>query len=371
MHKAFLITIGTEITSGEVVNSNAAWVSAQLEDMGVRVYGHLTIPDQREDILKALKLSEAHPLTIVTGGLGPTSDDITRECMAEYTGTALEFDEKVHQLLAAVHAQRGLQLKEAHKHQCWFPVGSDRLRNPVGTALGFHMQLEQRHYIVLPGPPRELEGMWREEVSPRLQKILPKTDYHWQRWTTLGLPESEVAELVEKAIENSKLEVGYRAAVPYVKVKLYVDRTNPKHDKIVAAVDAALAPSTVERGYDDLANELLERWPLPELVVWDFVTDGQIAHRLFSAQRGQVAKQAKFPHINVHAVQSTEALPSDGKGVQVRRKDNELIVTLSTGSAAVSEHLTLPYKVSLNSERGKLSAAEWVFWFVVRALRAL
>jgi molybdopterin-biosynthesis enzyme MoeA-like protein len=213
--------------------------------------------------------------------------------------------------------------------------------------------------------------MWQEQVAPRLQQILPKTDHHWVRWTCLGLPESEVAELVENAIADSGLEVGYRAAVPYVKVKLYVDRKDPQHAKLAAAVDGALAAHTVARGFDDLANELLERWPLPELVVWDFVTDNQIAHRLFTAQREQVIKQAKFPHINVHAVQTTEAVPSEGRGLQIRRQDNEFIVTMSTGHATLNEHMTLPYKVPLNSERGKRSAAEWVLWFAVKALRAL
>ena len=173
MMKARLLTIGTEITAGEIVNSNASWISERLEELGVRVYSHLTVRDQREEILNALEFAKDERILVVTGGLGPTSDDLTRACLAAYAGVGLEFDEAVWAELVKAHESRNLPVREAHRHQCYFPKGSERLKNPVGTALGFAMTIGSREVITLPGPPRELAGMWTEEVAPRLKPLVP------------------------------------------------------------------------------------------------------------------------------------------------------------------------------------------------------
>lgn len=371
MLKAQLITIGTEITTGEVINSNAAWVSQHLEECGVRVYSHVSVTDQREEILAALKGSAAFPIVVVTGGLGPTSDDLTRECLAEYCTFPLEFDDQVYSDLVKLYEQRGLTLREAHRQQCCFPKGSERLKNPVGTALGFAVQIQSRTYFVLPGPPRELEGIWNLEVAPRLKKLVPPTNSEWVRWTTIGLPESEVAELVEAAIAGTGLEVGYRAAVPYVKVKVFADRTDAKHRKTLNEIEAALLPYVVGRGSEDVAEELLKVWSRPELTIWDFVTDNHIGARVYSAQRTLQQASEKYPHINIHSVQSTEALPAGAPDIEIRRHGEEFIVTMNAGGKVVNERMLLPYKVSLSSERGKRSAAEWVLWLCFKTFKAL
>jgi nicotinamide-nucleotide amidase len=193
MLSAQLLTIGTEITSGEIVNSNASWISLRLEEMGVRVLTHLTVRDHRKDILSALNSLNEGELIIVTGGLGPTSDDLTRECMALYWQDKLEFDQDVWDELEKLYNQRGLPLREAHRWQCQFPVMSERLKNPVGTALGFAMEFGGRNYFVMPGPPKELEGMWNLEVEPRLRKLLKPSPMKWVRWTCLGVPDNQLA----------------------------------------------------------------------------------------------------------------------------------------------------------------------------------
>lgn len=345
------------------MNSNAAWVSLRLENLGVRVASHLTVRDNPDEILEGLRACNAD-LVIVTGGLGPTSDDVTRECLARHCGTDLEFDDSVFAGLEKLYRERGLHLREAHKHQCRFPIGSERLPNPVGTALGFVL----KNYFVLPGPPRELEGMWREEVEPRLKKILPQKNSHrWIRWTCLGLPESEVAELVEPVIAETGLEVGYRAAVPYVKVKVYCD---PVEDRqVLSAIESALGDAVVAHDFTDLAEELLAVWPLPTLRVVDYVTDGMMAHRLFGAQRELRSRGEKFPHLSV---QSEQAQSSEwaGEGIELRRHGEELVLTMKAGGVVVNERMSLPYKLSLSAERGRKTSAEWAIWFCVRKFRA-
>ena len=295
MSKAQLITIGTEITTGEIVNTNAAWVAQHLEEHGVRVFSHVSVRDQRDEILRALRAADASEWIVVTGGLGPTSDDITRACVAEYVGQALEFDSEVWQEMERFYHERGLPLREAHKQQCYFPTGSRRLKNPVGTALGFQLQFEKRHYIVLPGPPLELEGIWDLEVEPELQRLLPPSRFSWRHWTCLGVAESEVAEMVEKCIAGSKIEVGYRATIPYVKVKLYVDESDFEHQGRVASVDRALMPFVVGDGVGDLAEELLRLWPQTVLPVSDSLCEKYLVQRLFTARSNLKKRDVQVP----------------------------------------------------------------------------
>lgn len=351
-----MITIGTEITSGEIVNSNASWVSLRLEEMGIRVYSHLTVRDQREEILGALAHAK-HPVIVVTGGLGPTSDDITRDCLAEFVGVPLEFDDAVWDDLKALYERRQLPIREAHRWQCRFPKGSERLTNSVGTALGFSLEYQGLRYFVLPGPPRELEAMWNEEVSPRLQNKLEVPTHDWVRWTCLGVPESEVAEKVEPVIKGHGVEVGYRAQVPYVKVKVFV---TPSQKSIVEGIEAALKPWIVARGQDDLAEQLLREWPEAQISVSDQVTGVSLIDRLFQARAVFEKRGEKIPALSFSSAGGGNfsiTAPDQGEEFCVKTPWGETVKTL-------------PYKLSLNSERGRRSAAEWAIWIALSASRA-
>jgi molybdenum cofactor synthesis domain-containing protein len=354
--KAHLLTIGTEITSGEVVNTNAAWISTRVEELGMRVHSHLTVRDQREEILAALKALDKADVLVVTGGLGPTSDDITRQCVAEHCVLPLEFDQEVWNTLQATYLGRGLKLLEAHKQQCYFPRDSARLPNSVGTALGFSLRHGFGYIYVLPGPPREMEAVWTAGCEPHLQAWLGPPDFRWERWTCLGLPESEVADRVEPVIAGTNLEVGYRAAIPYVKVKLCVQTDNEAHAAAAGRIDGVLKSHLVGKGNADLAEEFLTLWPEKTISVSDDVCDGYLSHRLYEARRARDAGPKLL-----------FALGGAGEtDVQVKR-DGDGFVTKVLG---VSERMVLPYKWSLDSERGKRSAAEWVLWTSVKALRA-
>lgn len=368
MSKAQLITIGTEITTGEIVNTNAAWVAQRLEEHGVRVYSHVSVRDQREEILRVLRAADSQEWIVITGGLGPTSDDITRACVAEYVGCALEFDSEVWQAMERFYEERGLPLREAHKQQCFFPVGARRLKNPVGTALGFQLQFEGRNYIVLPGPPLELQGIWSLEVEPELRRLLPPNKFSWRHWTCLGVAESEVAELVEKCLVGSKIEVGYRATIPYVKVKLYVDESDFEHQGRVDSVDRALGPFVVGGGPGDLAEELLQLWPGAVLPVSDSLCEKFLVQRLFTARSSLQKRDVKVPALEFFV--EPQVRPDIREGIAVEANGESFTVTMMIGETFVREVKSLPYKVKLASERGRLSAAEWVIWSCVRALRA-
>jgi|GEM_PF-4462106 len=361
MLSAQLITIGTEITSGEVVNTNASWLSLRLEELGIRVFSHLSVRDQRDEILNALTFAK-HPLVFVTGGLGPTSDDITRDCMAVHTGVPLDFDNAVWAELKALYERRGLPLREAHRWQCHFPRGSQRLFNSVGTALGFYQEFDGRKYFVLPGPPRELEGMWFEQVKPRIESSLGPVTQDWVRWTCLGAPESEVAEKVEPILAGSGMEVGYRAQVPYVKVKVFASLAQ---QSLVDGIEKALKPWIVARGQEDLAEELLRAWPDEKLEVADLLTGPVMVDRLWAGRSVLEKKKLKCPEILFRNFG-----PSVPCGIRVSGDGEELITEVRSSKGSKTERKVLPYKLPLNSERGRRSAAEWAIWTALCAVKA-
>lgn len=364
--KARLLTIGTEIVCGEIVNSNASWVSLRLEELGLRVFSHLSVRDDRSEILTALSSLSDGEYLIVTGGLGPTSDDITRECVAEHCGAPLEFDTQVWNELESTYGARGLKLLEAHKHQCHFPVGSTRLKNSAGTALGFMCEHGHQKIFVLPGPPSELQRMWKEEVDPRIRKSLKENSSTWKRWTVLGVPESEVADIVDRVTLPHSIEVGYRATYPYVKVKAYLDAKNPVHADLEAEITEGLKKWLIGRGDDDLADAFLTHWPRETLTLVDEVTDTALSDRLVAAQRRLKEMGLRSPKLCLNIQQTPSSVPAD-----VRLAISGESLEVSSSDPTFREVVTLPFKVKLDSERGKRAAVEWALWSWVKRYREI
>ena len=167
--KATILTIGTEILFGSILNTNSVFLSKELNALGIDVLRHVTVGDNRGRLLKALQQSyEDCNLIITTGGLGPTEDDLTKETIAEYFGAPLEEHPEELKTLRSWFESQGRVMAENNVKQAWFPRGSVILPNPNGTAPGFYYTDGQRHIYVLPGPPRENVPMFRDHVAPRL-----------------------------------------------------------------------------------------------------------------------------------------------------------------------------------------------------------
>ncbi|MCB0350203.1 MAG: competence/damage-inducible protein A, partial [Bdellovibrionales bacterium] len=163
--KTAIIAIGTEVTSGEVINSNAAWLASHLEEMGFEVSLHVAIPDDRQQILTTLDWAQSQvDLLITTGGLGPTTDDFTAEVISDWLQVPFQWNEEVWVELQQLYQARGLKVLESNKTKCWFPQGAILLKNPVGSAHGFLFQSQKKKIAVLPGPPREIEGIWKDSL---------------------------------------------------------------------------------------------------------------------------------------------------------------------------------------------------------------
>jgi nicotinamide-nucleotide amidase len=168
--KAEIISIGTELASGQALDTNSQWLSQELGAIGISVDFHTTIGDRLDDNVLAFGAAAGRAdLVIMTGGLGPTQDDLTREALAALAGVPLREDHTSLVAIATFFARRNRAMAERNKVQALFPEGSEPLPNRVGTAPGIWMHLGPTTFACLPGIPSEMRVMFQEQVVPRLQ----------------------------------------------------------------------------------------------------------------------------------------------------------------------------------------------------------
>lgn len=209
-----LINTGTELVLGRTVNTHLSYLGEKLFLAGLRISRQVCIPDG--DIIGEV-LQERMPhsdIIIVTGGLGPTSDDITRELIAEMLDLELHFDEAVADNVKRYYALRSRPFGEGGRRQSMVPEGAEVLPNAHGTAPGLYLPKTEKnpHLFLLPGPPRELYPMFEDEALPRLREIVGMTSVQSCEWKFCGLGESELAENLEPPLSKiPDLEIGYCA----------------------------------------------------------------------------------------------------------------------------------------------------------------
>jgi nicotinamide-nucleotide amidase len=218
-----VINTGTELLFGSVVNTHLAYLGQQLFSLGLRVDRQTTVPDGLA-IADAIRAATSRSrLVIVTGGLGPTSDDVTREVVAELTGRRLQFDESVFSKIEAHVLKRGFHLSDAIKRQAYILEGATILPNDFGTAPGLYLPSAAAFpdLLMLPGPPRELRPMFQAYATPIIRKIVGHSDLRAMVFRTSGIGESAIQELVGADLDTiPAVEVGYCAHVGAVDLRL-------------------------------------------------------------------------------------------------------------------------------------------------------
>jgi nicotinamide-nucleotide amidase len=197
--KAEIITIGDEILIGQIVDTNSAWMAQQLNLLGIEVYQVTSVHDDREHILKALAEAEQNSdLILITGGLGPTKDDITKKTLCEYFDTKLVFHPEVLEHVRSLLSSRNVVINQLNQDQALLPENCKVLHNSVGTASGMWFERNNTFFVSMPGVPFEMEAIMTEEVFPRLMKLgITQTIVH-KTVLTIGIPESMLAEKIEK-----------------------------------------------------------------------------------------------------------------------------------------------------------------------------
>jgi nicotinamide-nucleotide amidase len=218
-----IINTGTELLLGRVINTHLAFLAQSLIGLGLRVERQVTVPD---GVAIAEALEEAMTraqLIIVTGGLGPTSDDITRDAAAESFGRKLIFHQEILDDIAAKFAARKIVMTDMQRPQAMVPEGGVWLPNPRGTAPGLIIQNDHTIAVLLPGPPGELRPMWTEGALPWLRKQLAAQlqPVHEVTLRVLGIGETRVQALVEEEVRAlGPVEIGYCARAGEVDLRL-------------------------------------------------------------------------------------------------------------------------------------------------------
>jgi nicotinamide-nucleotide amidase len=229
-----LINTGSELMLGRVLNTHQQWLCRKLADLGYVVTRQVAVPDMGSDILQAVReaLGRAD-LVIATGGLGPTSDDLTRDLVAQLLGRTLREDAAVLAHIRGFFESRKRFMPERTKVQALVPEGATVLHNPHGTAPGLAMEVRPNPFragnrpswlIMLPGPPRELRPMFTDTVAPLLSRVLPlASEFVCRTLRTTGIGESVVEEKIDgpmKRLVAAGLDLGYCARPGQVDVRL-------------------------------------------------------------------------------------------------------------------------------------------------------
>ena len=217
---AAILCIGTELTRGELQNSNATWLAEALTTLGFDVLAIDCVDDDGPRIEAALtRLSLSHDVVVCTGGLGPTTDDITTACAARLAQVDLVRDQPSLDAIRDRLSRFGRAMAISNSKQADFPQGSRILANPNGTAPGFELKLNRALAFFMPGVPFEMKAMFEAEVAPVIQPLL--RDRHFQvLLRTFGLPESEVNDRLAGIEAEFGVTLGYRATSPEIEVKV-------------------------------------------------------------------------------------------------------------------------------------------------------
>ncbi|MEM9260557.1 MAG: competence/damage-inducible protein A [Bacteroidota bacterium] len=169
---AYILTIGDEILIGQVTDTNATYMAAALNEEGIEVIEHLSVSDTREGILSGLQRAFAKAdLVLMSGGLGPTKDDITKVVLAEYFDSPLTFHEPSWERLVKIYRSFGREASDSHRRQCFLPVAATVLTNKMGTAPGMLFEQDGKRLVSMPGVPYEMRYLIDHEVIPRVRRI--------------------------------------------------------------------------------------------------------------------------------------------------------------------------------------------------------
>jgi nicotinamide-nucleotide amidase len=232
---AAIFSIGTEITRGEILNTNASWLSAELTALGFEVLETVSVDDHPGRIVAALRrLAETHAVVVATGGLGPTTDDLTATSVAQALGVPLVRDPASLEAIRRRFEAAGRTMSATNEKQADFPESADVLPNPVGTAPGFAVTLEGCRAFFLPGVPREMKRIFADHIVPKIAKLAPQLTFQI-RLKTFGMPESMVGEKLS-GVEATfpGITIGYRAHFPEIEVKVHATAANQNDARTLA-----------------------------------------------------------------------------------------------------------------------------------------
>lgn len=299
---AEIVAIGDEIASGQLLDTNTQWLSQRLEELGIRVLYHTTVGDEIEAIAGVFRQAIGRAdVVVVTGGLGPTADDLTREAIAEATGQPLVLDPEALKVLHKFFARYRRKMPEQNRRQAMFPAGSRAIPNPHGTAPGIAVEVAKTgsapcRLFALPGVPPEMVEMWGLTVSPELRQAVPgRRVVKHRKIKCFGAGESQIEAMLPDLIRRGRTpRVGINASKTTIILRITAEGTTEE------ACDAAMEPTvaTIRRclgklvfgeGEEELQHAVgrLLRQKGKTLATAEWGTGGMVADWMHEARESQ------------------------------------------------------------------------------------
>ena len=320
--KAEIISIGDELLIGQVINTNASWMAVELNKIGVEINKITAISDNGSEIKKAIKQAEIDSdIILLTGGLGPTKDDITKNVLAEYFNSDIIFHEPTYKNIKALFSKRSYKVTEVNKRQALIPEKSIPLHNANGTAPGLWFEKNNKIIVSMPGVPFEMKGLIIDEVIPKLQKKFKLSYIYHRTVMTTGIGESMLAEKIADWAESlpHNIKLAYLPQPGIVRLRLSATGDNKTNlERYVNSYIRKLViiiPDIIF-GYDDISLEEVIGQKLKEtnrsLSTAESCTGGYIAHLITNIAgssdyfKGSIVSYANEVKINQLKVDSSD-----------------------------------------------------------------
>lgn len=347
-----LLATGDEICNGDILNTNAQQTAQQLFQQGMVVSNHMVVPDNIAQIEHAiLFLLHHHHALIITGGLGPTSDDLTRFALSQALQRPLQFDTHTWDNIVSRLSKLGHpNPPESNRQQALFPEGSTIILNPHGTAAGCMIQHDQRWIFMLPGPPQECLPMLKTMVLPTLLTAGFKQTLYHDSWLLFGVSEGHIAEILDQLAKPFNCMTGYRLCYPYIEFKI---QSNHEQDfaSLKQLVEQAIVGYLISDGKQTASSELrkkLENYS-EKLIIADQATGGLLeTHLKTPLTTSHITFGNDQPHIQIDGLQEFWQ--------QQATQKTSLILQINLNQRQETVSIDIP----LRGDRVKLYAVEWI-----------
>jgi len=287
MKKASIISIGNELLNGQTVDTNTTYLSSELLSIGIPVVSSYTIGDDVDAIVRAFNLAVADAdIVLVTGGLGPTDDDLTRQGFAGYLGTELQLQADLLDRLESFFKKRNLHMPEKNKIQAYVPAGAKPIENSLGTAPGIMAEVKGKLIFAFPGVPSEMKRMFGESVLPELQRFSGEQTVVVRKLRCFGAGESTIAELLGDACQRGKNPL-VNCTVEYGIITLHIIATS--RDKDTARQMVEREEKTIRNTLGDLVYGTAKQ-SLAEVVGEKLAQQGKTIAVVESCTGGTIAR---------------------------------------------------------------------------------
>lgn len=259
--KAEILAIGDELLYGQIIDTNSHWISQELDKIGVRVVRRTTVGDNKDSIMAAFAAAENRAdIVLMTGGLGPTNDDLTKPLLAEYFKCDIELVPEALLAIRAFFEKRGRELTDLNRLQAHLPTKCTYIPNEVGTAPGMWFEENGTVWMSMPGVPHEMKKLMKDFVLPKIKEVFPLPIIYHKVVKTVGIGESWLADLIRDWEKNlpKNIKLAYLPSLGQVKLRLTA--FGDDYDELQAAVETQidLVKPYIEKYIFGYNNETLE-----------------------------------------------------------------------------------------------------------------